>query len=94
MSNERRWGRSPIGRSHGGLIGAFGNFLVKTGRVPKAVGRFLNRAREVRLTADYSGDSIEPADAREMVAEAEIFVAAMRDAFMPESPDGDDGMTP
>lgn len=55
----------------------------------------MNRAHEIRLVADYNGDSVEPADALEMVEQAEIFVAAMRAEFMPEeSDDNDYGMTP
>ncbi len=72
-----------LGRTHSGLIGAFGNFLVKNGPISKEVGRLLNRAHEIRLVADYKGDSVEPADAQEMVEQAEIFVAAMRAEFMP-----------
>lgn len=84
-----------IGRTHSGLIGAFGNFLVKNGPVSKEVGRLLNRAHEIRLVADYNGDSVEPADAKEMVEQAETFVAAMRAEFMPEASDDNDyGMTP
>lgn len=84
-----------IGRTHSGLIGAFGNFLVKNGPVSKEVGRLLNRAHEIRLMADYNGDSVEPADAKEMVDQAETFVAAMRAEFMLEpSDDNDYGMTP
>lgn len=84
-----------IGRTHSGLIGAFGAFLVKNGPVSKEVGRLLNRAHEIRLTADYYNDSVEPSDAREMVEQAESFVAAMRAEFMPEeSSDNDYGMTP
>ncbi|NEX16780.1 MAG: DNA-binding protein [Halochromatium sp.] len=80
-----------IGRTHSGMIGAFGNFLVKNGPVSKEVGRLLNRAHEIRLVADYNGDSVEPADAQEMVEQAETFVAAMRAMFMPEqSGDNDD----
>lgn len=70
-----------IGRTHSGLIGAFGNFLVKNGPVSKEVGRLLNRAHEIRLVADYNGDSVESADAAELVEQAATFIAAMR-AFM------------
>lgn len=84
-----------IGRTHSGLIGAFGNYLVKNGPFSKDVGRILNRAHEIRLVADYNGDSIGHADAQEMVEQAETFVAAMRAEFMPEaSDDNDHGMTP
>jgi uncharacterized protein (UPF0332 family) len=80
-----------IGRTHSGLIRAFGSLLVKNGPVSKEVGRLLNRAHEVRLVADYNGESVEPADAQEMVEQAETFVAAMRVQFMPEkSQDNDD----
>lgn len=80
-----------IGRTHSGLIRAFSSFLVKNGPVSKEVGRLLNRAHEVRLVADYNGESIEPADAQEMVEPAETFVAAMQVQFMPEeSQDNDD----
>lgn len=79
-----------IGRTHSGLIGAFGNFLVKNGPVSKEVGRLLNRAHEIRLVADYNGDSVEPADAQEIVEQAETFVAAMRAEFMPDVSDDND----
>lgn len=72
-----------IGRTHSGLIGAFGNHLVKSGPVSKDMGRLLNRAHEIRQAADYNGDSVELADAQEMVEQAETFVAAMRAEFMP-----------
>jgi len=36
-------------RTHNGLIAAFGLRLIKTGRLPKELGRMLNRAEEVRL---------------------------------------------
>ncbi len=66
-------------RTHGGLIAAFGLQLVKSGRLPRELGRMLNRAEEVRLLADYTGGSVEPAEAREARSQAETFVEAMRD---------------
>jgi uncharacterized protein (UPF0332 family) len=56
----------------------FGLQLVRPGRLPKALGRMLNRAEEVRLLADYIGGSVEPADARELLVQAETFVNALR----------------
>lgn len=76
---------SDIGRTHSGLIGAFGNYLVKNGPVTKEMGRLLNRAHEIRQVADYNGESVEPADAEEMVGQAETFVAAMRTEFVPDN---------
>lgn len=74
-----------IGRTHSGLIGAFGNFLVKNGPVPREVGRLLNRAHEIRLVADYTGDSVETADAEEMAGQADTFVATIRATLFPEA---------
>lgn len=45
------------------------------------MGRLLKRAEEIRLVADYKNDSVELADAAEIVEQAENFVAAMRAAF-------------
>lgn len=73
-----------IGKTHSGLITAFGQHLVKNGPVAKELGRQLKRAEEIRIVADYKGDSVELDDARQMVEQAETFVAAMRAEFMPE----------
>lgn len=70
-----------IGRTHSGLIAAFGMHLVKSGPLSRDVGRLLKRAEEIRLVADYKGDSVELEDARELVDQAEVFVAAIRDQF-------------
>jgi len=73
-----------IGRTHSGLIAAFGNHLVKNGPVSKDMGRFLNRAHEIRQAADYNGNVVELSDAKEMVEKAEAFVAVIRAEFMQE----------
>lgn len=64
-------------RTHSGLIAAFGLQLVKPGRLPRDLGRMLNRAEEVRLLADYTGGSIEHAEACEALSRAEAFVEAV-----------------
>ena len=71
-----------IGRTHGGLISAFGHHLIKNGSVPREMGRLLNRAAEIRLVADYTGDSVEQADAEQLVQQAENFVSALRAIFL------------
>lgn len=81
--------RADIGKTHSGLIKAFGDHLIKQGPIPKEMGRLLKRAEEVRLVADYKNDSVELVDAEEIVRQAEVFVAAMRAAF--PSTDDDDG---
>ena len=65
-------------RTHNGLIGAFGEHLVKTGIVPKEMGRMLNEAKDLRFVADYAGNSVKPEEARSIVEDAVIFVADIR----------------
>jgi uncharacterized protein (UPF0332 family) len=67
-----------VGRTHSGTIAAFGKLLIKNGPIAKELGRLLNRAEEIRLVADYKGDSVELSDAKEMIEQAEIFIAALR----------------
>lgn len=69
--------RPDIGKTHSGLINAFSEHLIKNGPVSKELGRLLKRAEEIRLVADYKGDSVELSDAQEIVAQAETFVTAM-----------------
>jgi uncharacterized protein (UPF0332 family) len=57
-------------KTHGGLIAVFSLQLVKSGQVSPELGRMLNRAEEVRLVADYKGESVEPSDAAEVIANA------------------------
>jgi uncharacterized protein (UPF0332 family) len=76
-----------IGRTHSGLIGAFGNYLVKDGLVSKDMGRLLNRAHEIRLIADYKGDPIDPGETKELVEQAENFVRYIQKEFVPGSSD-------
>jgi uncharacterized protein (UPF0332 family) len=64
--------------------------LVKDGPISRELGRLLKRAEEIRWVADYTGDSVELDDAREMVRQAERFVEAMRTEFMPVEPKNED----
>jgi uncharacterized protein (UPF0332 family) len=73
--------RPDIGKTHSELINAFSDHLIKNGPVSKEMGRLLKRAEEIRLVADYKGDSVEMRDAQEIVAQAESFIAAMRTAY-------------
>lgn len=74
-----------IARTHNGLISAFSLHLVKTGRVPVALGKALNRAEELRLLADYKGDPVDDENANWVVLQAQDFVEAMQVAFIPTS---------
>ncbi|MGG1948202.1 HEPN domain-containing protein [Trinickia sp. NRRL B-1857] len=78
-----------VARTHSGLIAAFGTHLVKSGQVAKDMGRLLNRAHEIRLVADYNGQSVGLDDARQMVNQASVFVATMRSTFLSDTPNSD-----
>lgn len=75
-----------IAKTHSGVLNAFSLYLVKTALVPRDIGRLLKRAEEIRIVADYNGESIELSDAREMVEQAEIFLQTIRATFMPDTP--------
>ena len=72
-----------IPRSHSGLIAAFSLRFVKPGRIPVEIGRALNRVEEIRMMADYKGDSIDPEHAAWAVEQAGVFVAAIAREFFP-----------
>lgn len=73
-----------VGKTHKGVLSAFSDRLVKNGPIPKEVGRLLKHGETFRYVADYEGDPVELGDARQLVQQAETFVAAMRAEFMPE----------
>jgi uncharacterized protein (UPF0332 family) len=62
---------------HGILVGRFGEHLVKTGVLPRALGTSLNRTLELRQKADYGSGEVARADAERSLSEAEAFVAAV-----------------
>jgi len=64
-------------KTHRGLINAFSEHLVKDGTLSRDLGRSLKRAEEMRLLADYDGDSVGIADAATMVSDAKIFISAI-----------------
>jgi uncharacterized protein (UPF0332 family) len=69
-------------KSHQGLIGAFGQHLVLTGLLDPNLGRSINKVQRLRQLADYVGDAPSLEDATGAVAQAEIFVGAIRLKFM------------
>lgn len=70
---------APVIKTHKGIHILFHDRLVRTGQVPETIGRFLKRAETVRYAADYSGEAVELEIAREMVDQADVFVAAMKE---------------
>jgi uncharacterized protein (UPF0332 family) len=67
-----------IGKTHNGLISAFGLHMVKTGLVSVDLGRALNRAQNIRQIADYTGDVIESEDVLVLLQQAREFVQALK----------------
>ncbi len=65
-------------KTHGSVHSAFALAFVKTGLIPREIGRALGQVQDVRLLADYAAESI-PADKAEWsVCQAEAFVTAVR----------------
>lgn len=73
-------------KKHNSLIAAFGKHLVLTGLLPSDLGKALNKAENVRILADYTGEDIEPEKAAEIVEQAVQFVAAVEHKFAPAPP--------
>ena len=66
------------GKTHRGLIAAFGLSLVKPGLVSRELGKSLKRAEEIRLVADFRNESVTAQEAQVLIAESQVFVLAMR----------------
>lgn len=66
-----------IGKTHKGVLNAFSDQLIKNGPIPKEMGRLLKHAETRRYVADYEGEPVELEDARQMIAQAQLFVAAI-----------------
>jgi uncharacterized protein (UPF0332 family) len=71
---------API-KTHGRLVGQFGQHVVLAGHLPATHGEALNKAQRFREIADYSGDPISLSNAAWAVENAEAFVAAVRLKF-------------
>ena len=71
-----------IAKTHSGLISAFSLHLVKPNLFPIELGRSLNKAEDLRLVADYKGDSISTEDAQWAVEAARAFVDEVDFRFM------------
>ena len=65
-------------KTHRGVMSVFDARLVRTGIVPRDLGRLFRRIEGIRLVGDYRTGSVEPEDAVEAVENADRFVAAMR----------------
>ena len=61
-------------KTHSGLISVFSLHLVKTGSLPKELGRSLNKVEDIRLMADYLGTAVDFERAAWALQQAEIFI--------------------
>ena len=68
-------------RTHNGVIAAFSQHAVQSGRVDQKVAAALSRAESLRLLADYTGTALDPKTAADTVARAEAFVGTVARVF-------------
>jgi uncharacterized protein (UPF0332 family) len=68
-------------KTHSGLISAFGERAVKSGKVDPDSGRAIRKTESLRLQADYTGVEIDVAAAEKALAGAERFVQSVEQAF-------------
>ena len=71
-----------VASAHSGLIAAFSFHLVKPNLFPIELGRSLNKTEDLRLVADYKGDSVSAEEARWAVQQAQAFVDEVEKRFM------------
>ena len=68
-------------KTHNGLIGLFGQHLVRSGQLAGEHGIAFNKVQNFRLMADYEGSFVSAENAEWAVARAEAFVAAIKVKF-------------
>ena len=73
-----------VAKTHSGLISAFSLHLVKPNLFPVELGRSLNKAEDLRLVADYKGDSVDTEDVQWAVQQARAFVEEVTRRFVME----------
>ena len=73
-----------VAKTHSGLIAAFSLHLVKPNLFPEELGRSLNKAEDLRLVADYKGDSVGTEDVQWAVQQARAFVEEVTRRFVAE----------
>ena len=71
-------------KTHRGVAKLFQQHVVKPGRVNTDTGAVISRIERLRLIADYEGTPVETEQAREALQQAEKFVEAIREEFLPD----------
>jgi uncharacterized protein (UPF0332 family) len=64
-------------KTHNGLVAAFGECMVKTGKISPEQGRAFANVLKTRLLADYTAEIPSLEEAQETITRAEAFVQAM-----------------
>lgn len=70
-----------VAKTHSGLIAAFSLHLVKPGLFPVELGRAFNRTEDLRLVADYKGDSLTEEEALWALQHAQTFLEEVEKRF-------------
>jgi uncharacterized protein (UPF0332 family) len=73
-------------RIHRGVIAAFSQHAVQSGRIDQRLSGALGRTESLRLMADYTGKALDAITAADTVARAEGFVSAVEKAFSLNEP--------
>ncbi|MGA2562297.1 MAG: HEPN domain-containing protein [Steroidobacteraceae bacterium] len=68
-------------RTHRGVIAAFGQHAVQSGRMDADLASTFNRTEALRLKADYTGEEIDVEAAAQVVERAEVFVRTVERVF-------------
>lgn len=68
---------API-KTHNGLVGKFGQHLVRGNLLAAEHGEALNTVQRYRQLADYSGDPVSTEDTTWALERAEAFIAAIK----------------
>lgn len=66
-----------MGKTHNGMVGSFGEFLVRPGTVDVMQGRNFALESKRRLLSDYEGTSLLHSDAEQAITNATSFLDAV-----------------
>jgi uncharacterized protein (UPF0332 family) len=66
-----------ITKRHATVIGRFARYMVKERGLDAELGRAFSLAFDLRIIADYHQESVDPADAREVIQGMETFLEAV-----------------
>jgi len=74
-------------KTHRGLIGAFGQHLIKPRLLEVDLGRLLNQVEKIRLMADYMGEEIDLDKGKWAVEKADFLVCEVEVFLLKNSPE-------